>query len=173
MQETKASSPFTRFFWQPIAVPQSYTGGDTEQVISPDVIGGQKGPESKHGSIHIPSSTSSNSAHRIPAAERFNAYYVLAILNAGGIFGRIAPAWLSDTFGHFNLLFPAAFLSGLSCVTLWLCSRTIVLLLAFAAVYGFLSGAFVSLITPCIVRISDPSEIGTRIGMLYTIISIP
>ncbi|TEB24234.1 MFS general substrate transporter [Coprinellus micaceus] len=112
-------------------------------------------------------------ARHLPAAEGFNPYYVLAILNAGGILGRIAPAWLSDTFGHYNLLLPAAFLAGLSCVTLWLCARTLVLLLAFAAVYGFLSGGFVSLITPCVVRISDPSEIGTRIGMLYTMISIP
>lgn len=102
-----------------------------------------------------------------------NAYYTVAILNAGGILGRIAPAYLSDKIGHFNLLFPAALLSGLSCVILWMLAKTMEVLMSFAAVYGFFSGAFVSLITPCIVAVSEPSEIGTRIGMLYTIISIP
>ncbi|KAF6759155.1 major facilitator superfamily domain-containing protein [Ephemerocybe angulata] len=114
-------------------------------------------------------------AHKLSSKtlEPFNPYYVLAILNAGGIIGRVAPAYLSDTLGHYNLLFPAAFLSGLSCVTLWLCSKSIAVLLGFAAVYGFTSGAFVSLITPCVVQISEGREIGTRIGMLYTVISIP
>ncbi|KAF5340689.1 hypothetical protein D9611_007314 [Ephemerocybe angulata] len=104
-------------------------------------------------------------AHKLSSKtlEPFNPYYVLAILNAGGIIGRVAPAYLSDTLGHYNLLFPAAFLSGLSCVTLWLCSKSIAVLLGFAAVYGFTSGAF----------ISEGREIGTRIGMLYTVISIP
>lgn len=114
-------------------------------------------------------------AHKLTTRtlEPFNAYYVLAILNAGGILGRVAPAYLSDRLGHFNLLFPAAFLSGLSCVSLWMGARSIATLLAFAAVYGFFSGAFVSLITPCVVQISEGREIGTRIGMLYTIISLP
>ncbi|KAJ2929819.1 hypothetical protein H1R20_g7262, partial [Candolleomyces eurysporus] len=105
----------------------------------------------------------------------FNPYYVLAILNAGGIFGRIAPAYLSDSLGHFNLLFPSALFSGLSCVTLWLGAKNLQVLLAFAAVYGFWSGAFVSLIAPCVVRVSsfERGDVGTRIGLLYSVISVP
>jgi hypothetical protein len=49
----------------------------------------------------------------------------------------------------------------------------LVALMLFAAVYGFFSGAFISLITPCVAQISDISQIGTRIGMLYSIISVP
>jgi len=94
-------------------------------------------------------------------------------MNAGGAMGRVVPAYVSDRIGRFNLLIPAAFFSGLSCVVLWLGAETITQTMMFCAVYGFFSGAFISLITPCIAQISDLGEIGARIGMLYTIISFP
>ncbi|RDB15271.1 Riboflavin transporter MCH5 [Hypsizygus marmoreus] len=100
-------------------------------------------------------------------------FYVLAVMNAGGVFGRIAPAYLSDTLGRFNLLVPSALLSGISCLTLWMFAHSVGLLMLFAAVYGFFSGAFISVITPCVAQISDIRQIGIRIGVLYSIISFP
>ncbi|KJA16292.1 hypothetical protein HYPSUDRAFT_147959 [Hypholoma sublateritium FD-334 SS-4] len=100
-------------------------------------------------------------------------FSVLAVLNAGGVLGRIAPAYLSDTIGRFNLLTPAAFLSGLTCITIWLMARGLTALMLFAATYGFFSGAFIALITPCVAQISDFERLGVRIGMLYSIISFP
>ncbi|CAA7266083.1 unnamed protein product [Cyclocybe aegerita] len=100
-------------------------------------------------------------------------FYVLAVMNAGGVLGRIAPAYLSDSIGRYNLLTPAAFLSGLACLTLWLNAHTLATLMAFSAVYGFFSGAFISLVNPCVVQISEIGQIGARIGMLYSIISFP
>lgn len=94
-------------------------------------------------------------------------------MNAGGIFGRIAPAYISDTIGHFNLLTPAAFLSGLVTLALWFNVRNLAGLMVFAAVYGFLSGAFISVLTPSIVRISARDQVGTRMGTLYSVISVP
>ncbi|KAH7913362.1 MFS general substrate transporter [Hygrophoropsis aurantiaca] len=101
------------------------------------------------------------------------AFYVLSVMNAGGVFGRIAPAYLSDVIGRFNLLTPTAFLSGLSCLVFWMFSESLAAVMGFAAVYGFFSGAFISVITPCVAQISDIREIGTRIGVLYTLISLP
>lgn len=101
------------------------------------------------------------------------AVYVLSVMNAGGVFGRIVPAILSDKIGRFNLLIPTAFLAGLSCLTFWMFAKTPVAVLAFAVVYGFLSGAFISVIAPCVAQISDISEIGSRLGALYTMISLP
>lgn len=43
----------------------------------------------------------------------------------------------------------------------------------FAGVYGFCSGAFISVIAPCVAQISETREMGMRIGMLYTITSFP
>lgn len=100
-------------------------------------------------------------------------FYVLAVMNAGGVLGRIAPAYASDRIGRFNLLTPSAFLCGLCCVTIWLFAHSLPLIMIFSALYGFLSGAFISLITPCVAQISDIRQIGTRIGMLYSIISFP
>ncbi|KAG1739447.1 MFS general substrate transporter [Suillus paluster] len=101
------------------------------------------------------------------------AFYVLSVMNAGGIFGRIVPAILSDKIGRFNLLIPAAFLAGLSCLVFWMLAKTMIAVMTFAAVYGFLSGAFISVITPCVAQISDINEIGSRMGALYTLISLP
>ncbi|KAF8549744.1 MFS general substrate transporter [Imleria badia] len=101
------------------------------------------------------------------------AFGVLSIMNAGGVFGRIAPAWLSDKLGRFNLLCPSAFLSGLACLVVWEMGRDPVSITVFAAVYGLFSGAFISVVTPCVAQISEVREMGTRIGVLYTLISVP
>ncbi|KAJ7132725.1 major facilitator superfamily domain-containing protein [Mycena filopes] len=100
-------------------------------------------------------------------------FIVLAVMNAGGVIGRVAPNILSDRIGRFNLLVPASFLSGLLCVCFWLFARSLVPLMLFAAAYGFSSGAFISVITPCVAQISDIRQIGSRIGLLYSIISFP
>jgi MFS family permease len=102
-----------------------------------------------------------------------SASFVLAAMNAGGIIGRILPAYLSDAIGRFNLLIPSAFLSGLLCLVVWKFSYVLSSILVFAVAYGFFSGAFVSVLNPCIAQISEAREIGTRIGMLYTVISFP
>ena len=94
-------------------------------------------------------------------------------MNGLGVLGRIAPAMLSDAIGRFNCLFPCALIAGLSCLFIWTVARTVATTMIFAALYGFFAGAFVSLTTPCIAQISELKEIGTNVGMLYTIISIP
>jgi len=101
------------------------------------------------------------------------ACYILSAMNAGGVLGRIVPAILSDKIGRFNLLIPTGFLAGLSCLTLWMLAKTPIAVIVFAVVYGFLSGAFISVITPCVAQISDIGEIGSRMGALYTLISVP
>lgn len=114
-------------------------------------------------------STYAESLHISPNA----AFCILAVMNGGGVFGRIAPAWLSDKIGRFNLLCPSAFFAGLTCLVFWMFGKDLVAIIIFAALYGLLSGAFTSVVTPCVAQISDIREIGTRIGVLYTFISVP
>ncbi|KAI6041425.1 MFS general substrate transporter [Pisolithus marmoratus] len=78
------------------------------------------------------------------------AFYVLSIMNGGSILGR-----------RFNLLCPTAFFSGFICLLFWTFADNLAAVATFSAIYGFLSGAFVSV------------EMGTRIGALYTFVSIP
>ena len=101
------------------------------------------------------------------------AFYVLAVLNAGSVLGRIAPPHFADAFGRFALLVPCAALAGLSTLVLWSAAHALVPLAVYAALYGLFSGAFNALIVPCIAQISDIREIGMRIGLLYSIISFP
>lgn len=105
--------------------------------------------------------------------------YALAIMNAGGFLGRTIMPFFSDRLGRFNLLFPCAFWAGLSCLALWLPAaysserNRIILEVVFAAVYGFLSGGFISLINVCVSQLCDISEVGGRLGLLYCLISFP
>ena len=101
------------------------------------------------------------------------AFYVLSVMNAGGILGRVAPSALSDSLGRFNILVPCAFLTGLSMLVFWPFATNLTAIMLFAAVYGFFSGAFNALVIPCVVQISALTEIGTRVGVLYSIISFP
>lgn len=41
--------------------------------------------------------------------------------------------------------------------------------MVFSAIYGFTSGAFISLVPPAVALISDINEIGVRTGMVYGI----
>ena len=47
------------------------------------------------------------------------AFYVLAVLNAASVVGRVAPAHVADALGRFALLVPCAFLAGLATLALW------------------------------------------------------
>lgn len=97
----------------------------------------------------------------------------LTILNAGSFLGRIIPPLLADHLhlGLFNTLIACSFLAGLSCFLLMVNNHE-ASTICFAVVYGFLSGGFVSLINPCMHRITtEERELGTRVGMLYTIVS--
>jgi MFS family permease len=111
-------------------------------------------------------------ARRISTVKHIS-FYLPAFMNAGGVVGRVLPAMVSDRIGRFNLLVPSALLSGLFCVTLWLGAHSPIRIIMFCILYGFSSGSFISLITPCVAQISEIREIGTRIGLLYTVISIP
>ncbi|KAF9063316.1 MFS general substrate transporter [Rhodocollybia butyracea] len=100
-------------------------------------------------------------------------FVVLALMNAGGVFGRIAPAVLSDRIGRFNLLAPTSLIAGLLILVSWMFARSLPSLIVFSVLYGFFSGSFISVVTPCVAQISDIREIGIRIGIMYSIISFP
>ncbi|KAL1680166.1 major facilitator superfamily domain-containing protein [Schizophyllum commune] len=114
-------------------------------------------------------------AHGLTPA-RANA--TLAALNAASALGRLLPAYLADRAGNFNLLAPAAALCGADISSLvpvasGACAPSLASIMIFAAVYGFLSGAFISVVTPCVAQISPAGRVGARVGMLYSAISIP
>ncbi|KAK4050262.1 hypothetical protein OIV83_003583 [Microbotryomycetes sp. JL201] len=97
-------------------------------------------------------------------------FYSLAILNAASIFGRTCPNYLADLFGPMNALIP---MCAMNCVLIWAMfgADSTGGAIAFAILYGFSSGAYVSLITPVLVTMSkSPTEIGARSGIAFVFV---
>lgn len=61
--------------------------------------------------------------------------------------------------------------SGILVLALWLPSRGTIPIVIFGALYGFTSGAFVSLAPSLVAQISDVREMGVRTGTLFLIVS--
>lgn len=97
--------------------------------------------------------------------------YTIAILNALSIFGRIIPGLLADRFGRFNSMTLCTFFSALITLALWIPGNSNSTTIAYAAIFGFFSGSYVSLTPTLVVAISPPEEIGHRTGILYFFIS--
>ncbi|BCS20328.1 MCT family MFS transporter [Aspergillus puulaauensis] len=91
--------------------------------------------------------------------------YLLPILNAGSLFGRLFAGFLGDKLGRYNIFIIVCYLSGIFILALWLPDSSNEALIAFAALFGFFSGAYVSLLTPLIMQISPMPELGFRTGI--------
>jgi MFS family permease len=89
------------------------------------------------------------------------------------LFGRILPGYIADKVGRYNTIIIMAFLTSLFTLALWIPAKGNTPLIVFAAIYGFCSGAFVSLLPAIIAQISDIKEIGLRTGLEFAILSIP
>ncbi|KAL4945678.1 hypothetical protein BDV06DRAFT_184235 [Aspergillus oleicola] len=95
------------------------------------------------------------------------ASYLLPILNAGSLFGRLFAGFLGDKIGRYNIFIIVCYLSGIFILALWLPSSSTASLIAFSILFGFFSGAYVSLLTPLVMQISPMSELGFRTGILF------
>ncbi|RPB19030.1 MFS transporter [Terfezia boudieri ATCC MYA-4762] len=105
------------------------------------------------------------------------ARYSIAITNAASIIGRILPAFISDHVGEFNTMCAVAMASGLSILGLWLPleeHNNHPGILAFGAIFGFASGGFISLLIPCIVRLSNGQmeDLGARTGAFLVVMGV-
>ena len=98
--------------------------------------------------------------------------YLLPILNAGSLFGRLFSGFLGDKIGRYNVYIIVCYLSGIWILTIWLPDSSEPALIAFAVLFGFCSGAFVSLITPLIMQISPMAELGFRTGIVLFVTTI-
>ncbi|KAI1114021.1 monocarboxylate permease-like protein [Nemania sp. NC0429] len=98
--------------------------------------------------------------------------YILPIVNAVSIPGRILPGILADRAGRFNTSILVAGISGIVTLALWIPGTTTGAILAFGALYGFTSGGFISLTPAVIAQISDLREIGARSGVTLFIGSL-
>ncbi|KAH7032117.1 major facilitator superfamily domain-containing protein [Macrophomina phaseolina] len=94
-------------------------------------------------------------------------FYLLSIMNASSVFGRIVPNLLADRFGSFNVLIPSALVTS-ALAFAWMGVDSVATIVIFCVLYGFFSGAIVSLPGTALVKLCpELSLIGTRMGMSF------
>lgn len=100
------------------------------------------------------------------------AQYLLPVLNAASLFGRLFSGIMSDRIGRYNMFVVVCALAGIWVLALWIPSSSTGGITAFSALFGFCSGAYVSLISPLVAQISPLREIGFRTGIIFFFIGI-
>lgn len=120
-----------------------------------------------------------------------DANYLLAVLNAGSFVGRVVPAWVSQLVGAANILFFGAAALGtlvfvwlgignVAGITVWSFLVGYDMLSDLALLFGmiltckafrFMSGIVVSIPNAVASRLSKPANVGSRIGIMWTVSS--
>ncbi|KZT66437.1 MFS general substrate transporter [Daedalea quercina L-15889] len=99
------------------------------------------------------------------------AFYTVAILNASSIFGRTMLNAVAAEVGLFNLLVPVNAVLGVLVFAMFGVTSTAAVIV-FCILYGFFTGAFLSLSPPALVGLANsPDEVGLRLGVSYFIAS--
>ena len=95
------------------------------------------------------------------------AAYLIPIINASSMFGRILPLWAGDHFGRFNLTILFTLLGTIFVLGLWIPSSSNASILVFAVLYGLPLGCFAASIPALVAQISDVKQIGVRVGATF------
>lgn len=101
------------------------------------------------------------------------AYLLNTLLNVGAVPGRALPGYVADRVGVFNTMCGTSLVCALSILTLWLTAdgseaRTT----AFTVMYGFWSGAAISLTPVCVSVVCRIEDYGKRTGTTFSIASV-
>ncbi|RYO88494.1 hypothetical protein DL764_008720 [Monosporascus ibericus] len=114
------------------------------------------------GSFSSSSSSSSSSS-----ASASSSAYLVTVLNAGSILGRLLPNMAADRLGSVSMLAGTTFGAAVLALA-WLGVRRLGGLVAFALLFGFFNGGVTSLPPSAIAVLApDLSRLGTRMGMSF------
>lgn len=92
-------------------------------------------------------------------------FYLLAILNAASIFGRIIPNFFADIIGPLNMMAPFVLCCAIVSYS-WTSISSEGEIVIFTIAYGFFSGTFVSVTGPALASLSpDMALVGTHMGV--------
>ncbi|KAH8590703.1 MFS transporter, MCP family, solute carrier family 16, member 10 [Bisporella sp. PMI_857] len=94
-------------------------------------------------------------------------FYLLSILNAASVCGRILPNFFADIIGPLNMMTPFSAVCGIVAFT-WTSISTLGSVVTFCIFYGFFSGTFISATGPALATISkDIALVGTHMGQSF------
>jgi MFS family permease len=87
------------------------------------------------------------------------------------VVGRIAPGFVGDKIGRFNVMILITSLSAIITLALWIPGTSTGAIIAYAVLFGFSSGGFIGLMPTLIAQISDIRQIGVRTGTSFAVVS--
>jgi MFS family permease len=94
-------------------------------------------------------------------------FYMLPILNAASVFGRIIPGILADRYGSLELIIFCTLASSIIGY-IGVVIKSLTSLVIFSVIYGFLSGAVVSLPSAVVASLAPSMQlVGTWMGMSF------
>lgn len=98
--------------------------------------------------------------------------YIVPILNSASLFGRTIPGHIADRIGRFNVMIIMCSFSVIFILAVWIPAHSNVLVIVFAILYGFGSGAYISIMPTLVAEITtDMSKLGVRNGCSFAVIS--
>lgn len=97
--------------------------------------------------------------------------YYLSVLNGASLFGRVIPGILADRFGKLNMLVPHLALCVILIFIFPLCTN-LGGMVTFTVLFGYASGCYVSILPAAVAQLGATSNVGTRLGMMFSIMSI-
>ncbi|KAH7025091.1 riboflavin transporter MCH5 [Microdochium trichocladiopsis] len=119
------------------------------------------------GGMFVPQNYIVVQARQAGVSENFVAY-LISIWSASSIPGRIIPGLLADRMGRFNLTTLWLLASGVLTLALWLPGvHSTPALVAYAVLFGFVSGSIFNLAPACVAQVSKIREVGTRTGIAF------
>ncbi|KAI1180072.1 major facilitator superfamily domain-containing protein [Nemania sp. FL0916] len=105
--------------------------------------------------------------------DRSTAYLLNALLNAGAVPGRALPGYIADRFGTFNVMCATALACVATILALWSTAggNRPAQVVSFAPLFGFWSGAAISLTPVCIGQVCRTEDYGKRSGTAFFVAS--
>ena len=97
-------------------------------------------------------------------------FYLVSIANAGSGLGRILSGMLADKFGPLTVTAPLNLLCAIM-TYIWPHATTKGPLIVIGIIYGFCSGAYVSLVPAPFIMMGDTHDAGRRTGTAFSVIA--
>ncbi|KAI0816374.1 major facilitator superfamily domain-containing protein [Xylaria sp. FL0064] len=112
-------------------------------------------------------------SHAIHAGlDKHTAYLLNVLLNVGAVPGRALPGYIADRFGSFNTMCVTALACVATILALWYTAGTNpAQVISFASLFGFWSGAAISLTPVCIGQVCRTEDYGKRSGTAFFLAS--
>ncbi|KAK6070762.1 riboflavin transporter [Seiridium cupressi] len=99
-------------------------------------------------------------------------FYILTILNASSVLGRLLPGYWADIMGPFNSNMLSVLVTMIATFAVWLpAGHTLPGIVIFAILFGFGTGSNISITPVCVGKLCHTQHYGRYYATCYTVVS--